>query len=98
MRHGPGGPTLGRLSMDHVKTCIVGLDTMMNGGLLPARPYVVSGPTGSGKTILALHFLLEGLRQQDPCLLVTLDEPLIFFKANVAPLDFHFSPPHLLPE
>src|SRR5439155_977053 len=83
MRHGPGGPTLGRLSMDRVKTGVVGLDTMLNGGLLPARPYVVSGPTGSGKTILALHFLLEGLRQQEPCLLVTLDEPPIEVKANM---------------
>src|SRR5881296_2328275 len=84
MRHGPGGPTLGRLSMDRVKTGVVGLDTMLNGGLLPARPYVISGPTGSGKTILALHFLLEGLRQQEPCLLVTLDEPPIEVKANMA--------------
>src|SRR5213594_507718 len=84
MRHGPGGPTLGRLSMDRVKTGVVGLDTMLNGGLLPARPYVISGPTGSGKTILALHFLLEGLRQQEACLLVTLDEPPIEVKANMA--------------
>src|SRR6058998_3223685 len=84
MHHGPGGPALGRLSMDRVKTGVVGLDTMLNGGLLPARPYVISGPTGSGKTILALHFLLDGLRQQEPCLLVTLDEPPIEVKANMA--------------
>src|SRR5438128_4792559 len=82
MHHGPGGLALGRLSMDRVKTGVVGLDTMLNGGLLPARPYVVSGPTGSGKTILALHFLLEGLRQQDACLLVTLDEPPMEAKAT----------------
>src|SRR3989441_1507443 len=84
MHHGPGGPALGRLSMDRVKTGVVGLDTMLNGGLLPARPYVISGPIGSGKTILALHFLLDGLRQQEPCLLVTLDEPPIEVKANMA--------------
>src|SRR5437879_2807998 len=75
---------LGRLSMDRGKPGVVGLGTMLNGGLLPARPYVISGPTGSGKTILALHFLLEGLRQQEPCLLVTLDEPPIEVKANMA--------------
>jgi len=34
-------------SMDRVKTGVVGLDTMLNGGLLPARPYVISGPTGA---------------------------------------------------
>src|SRR5947207_11411069 len=81
---GPGGPTLGRLSMDRVKTGIVGLDTMLNGGFLPTRPYVVSGPTGSRTTVLAAHFLLEGLRLQEPCLLVALDEPPIEVKANMA--------------
>src|SRR5256886_12162981 len=81
---GPGGPTLGRLSMDRVKTGVVGLDTMLNGGFLPARPYVVSGPTGSGKTVLVAHFLLEGLRLQEPCLLVTLDDPPIEVKATMA--------------
>ena len=70
--------------MDRVKTGIAGLDTMLNGGLLPARPYVISGPTGSGKTILTAEFLLEGLRQQEPCLLVTLDEPPIEVKSNMS--------------
>ncbi len=70
--------------MDRVKTGVAGLDTMLNGGLLPARPYVVSGPTGSGKTILSATFLLEGLRQQEACLLVTLDEPPIEVKSNMA--------------
>ncbi|HKZ98958.1 MAG TPA: ATPase domain-containing protein [Thermoplasmata archaeon] len=68
---------------DRVNTGVEGLDAMLNGGLIPARPYVVSGPTGSGKTILATHFLLEGLRAGEPCLLVTMDEPPSEVKANM---------------
>ena len=57
---------------------------MLQGGLIPARPYVVSGPRGSGKTILSSHFLLEGLRRGEPCLMVALDEPPSEVKANNA--------------
>ncbi len=70
--------------MERVKTGVDGLDAMLNGGLVPARPYIVSGPTGSGKTILATQFLLDGLRHNEPCLLVTLDEPPIEVKSNMA--------------
>ncbi len=75
--------------MDRVKTGVDGLDSMLRGGLLPARPYVVSGPTGSGKTILALHFLLEGLKKNEPCLLVTVDEPPSEVKANMGQFGFN---------
>lgn len=75
--------------MERVKTGVAGLDAMLNGGLLPARPYVVSGPTGSGKTILAMHFLVEGLRRVEPCLMVTVDEPPIEVKANMAQFAFN---------
>lgn len=56
---------------------------MLHGGLIPRRPYVVSGPTGSGKTIFAMRFLAEGLVRGEPCLMVTLDEPPNEVKANV---------------
>ncbi len=48
---------------------------MMDGGLLPHRPYVVVGPSGTGKTTLALQFLCEGVRRGEAVLLVTLEEP-----------------------
>ena len=70
--------------MERVKTGVEGIDVMLHGGLLPARPYVVSGPTGSGKTTFATHFLAEGLRREEPCLLVTLDEPPSEVKANMS--------------
>ncbi|HYM38712.1 MAG TPA: ATPase domain-containing protein [Thermoplasmata archaeon] len=69
--------------MERVKTGVEGLDAMLTGGLLPTRPYIISGPTGSGKTILATEFLLDGLKRNEPCLLVTLDEPPIEVKSNM---------------
>ena len=55
---------------DRVSTGIEGLDAMLRGGLIPARPYVVSGPRGGGKTILVSHFLVDGIRHGEPCLMV----------------------------
>jgi circadian clock protein KaiC len=69
--------------MDRVSTGVAGLDAMLGGGLIPARPYVVSGPTGAGKTILAMQFLAAGLAKGEPGLMVTLDEPPNEVKANV---------------
>jgi len=69
--------------MDRVSTGVPGIDAMLGGGLIPARPYVVSGPTGSGKTILAMHFLAAGLAHGEAGLMVTLDEPPNEVKANV---------------
>ena len=48
---------------------------MLEGGLIPRRPYLIVGPAGTGKTTLALQFLCEGVRRGERALLVTLEEP-----------------------
>ena len=58
-----------------VTTGIPGLDRMLGGGLIAGRPYLVTGATGSGKSLLALTFLIEGLRLGEEVLLVAVDEP-----------------------
>jgi circadian clock protein KaiC len=58
-----------------VATGIPGLDRMLGGGLRRGRPYLVTGGTGSGKSLLGLTFLLEGLRLGEEVLLVAVDEP-----------------------
>ena len=60
---------------EKLPTGIPGLDHMLHGGFIPLRPYIVSGPTGSGKTILSIQFLMEGLRRGEEVLHVTLEEP-----------------------
>lgn len=53
---------------------IPGLDTMLHGGLLENSTTLVAGPAGSGKTILAAHFLNAGVTAGEACLYVTLEE------------------------
>jgi circadian clock protein KaiC len=51
-----------------------GLDGMMHGGALSATSTLVAGSAGTGKTLMCLHFLLEGIRQGEPGLLATFQE------------------------
>jgi circadian clock protein KaiC len=55
-------------------TGIDGLDLILGGGLTTNRLYLIEGVPGSGKTTLALQFLLEGARRGEPVLYVTLSE------------------------
>ena len=57
-----------------VATGIEGLDTILGGGFTADRMYLIEGDPGSGKTTLALRFLLEGVRLGEPVLYVTLSE------------------------
>jgi circadian clock protein KaiC len=56
------------------KTGVEGLDKILCGGLPKNRLYVIEGSPGSGKTTLALQFLLEGVRSGETVLYVTLSE------------------------
>jgi len=57
-----------------VATGISGLDDVLAGGFTPNRIYLVEGNPGSGKTTLALRWLLEGERLGDKVIYVTLSE------------------------
>lgn len=57
-----------------VNTGITGLDSLIEGGLLSNRIYVVSGPPGSGKTIFGVQFLVYGACHGERGLFVSLVE------------------------
>ncbi|HEY1108356.1 MAG TPA: ATPase domain-containing protein, partial [Opitutaceae bacterium] len=50
------------------------LDHILRGGLPENRLYLVSGTPGSGKTTLALQYLLQGVAQGETAMYITLSE------------------------
>ncbi|WP_332824480.1 ATPase domain-containing protein [Ramlibacter sp.] len=59
---------------ERASTGIAGLDDVLGGGLPTGHVYLVEGDPGAGKTTLGLHFLIEGARNGEKGLYVTLSE------------------------
>jgi len=56
------------------RTGIWGLDNILCGGFSREHLYLIEGAPGTGKTTVALQFLLEGTRSGEKCLYITLSE------------------------
>src|ERR1700724_960541 len=56
------------------KTGIWGLDDILSGGFSRGHVFLVEGAPGTGKTTIALQFLLEGAAAGEKCLYITLSE------------------------
>jgi circadian clock protein KaiC len=61
-------------TVERASTGIVGLDSILGGGLPTNHLYLLDGEPGTGKTTLALQFLLEGAKVGEHGLYVTLSE------------------------
>jgi len=70
-------------------TGIQGLDQITGGGLPQGRSTLVTGGTGTGKTLLGLQFLVTGAREYgQPGVLVSFEESAEKVAADVASLGF----------
>jgi circadian clock protein KaiC len=67
----PGPPAS---TSDRVSTGVHGLDRLLHGGFPRHSSTVVQGGTGTGKTLLGLHFLVEGARRGERGIYFTLEE------------------------
>ena len=61
--------------LEKCPTGIHGLDEVTGGGLPRGRPTLVCGDAGSGKTVLAIQFLVQGIRQfHEPGVFIAFEE------------------------
>lgn len=68
-----------------IQTGVAGLDQILDGGLPRGGLYLVEGQPGSAKTTLALQYLLTGVANGEPTLLISLSETkneLVTFAAS----------------
>lgn len=66
-----GRPTLSRRRLS---LGIPGLDEMLSGGVFEGDSVLVAGPSGTGKSALATHFIAEGLRSGEPAVMAIFEE------------------------
>jgi circadian clock protein KaiC len=55
-------------------TGVTGLDDVLGGGLTKGHVFLLEGTPGTGKTTIAIDFLMEGSRRGEKCLYITLSE------------------------
>lgn len=72
------------------KTGVEGLDEIISGGIPRGTVTLVSGPPGSGKTILCTQFLYQGIKEGEKCLFLTIDKKVegLLGQTNQLGLDF----------
>ena len=59
-----------------VTTGVPGLNELLSGGYLVGSTTLVVGITGTGKSLMGLHYIAEGARRGERSLMLSLDEPV----------------------
>ena len=71
---------------ERARTGVVGLDTVLGGGLPRNRLYLIQGLPGVGKTTLALQYMLEGSGRGESALYIALSESAEELRASAQSL------------
>ncbi len=82
------------LKRRRLSTGIPELDEMMGGGILEGDSLLVSGPSGTGKSALATHFLAEGLRQGEAGIAAIFEERPTGYVARAESFGLDLETPH----
>jgi len=79
------------MSAEIIPTGIKGLDVVLKGGLVRGHTYLLVGVAGSGKTILSIQWLLEGVQNGEHSMFISMAEPADQLQANVSGFNWDLS-------
>ena len=79
------------MRLKRVSLGVPDLDRQLEGGIPRGFTVAVTGEPGTGKTILCLHFLNEGLKLGEPCIYVTSEESRGSIIMQAQQFDFNFN-------
>lgn len=69
-----GSDTAMSIDVERIPTGVKKLDELLCGGVPKGFFVAVTGPPGTGKTVLCIHFIGEGIRRGERCIYVTTEE------------------------
>ena len=78
------------MTVERISTGISGLDALIEGGIPKGFTVLIAGNPGSGKTVLASHFLYEGLTKNENGIYVSFSEADYSFYNNTDRLGMNF--------
>ena len=75
--------------IERVKTGVAGLDELLKGGIPKDQLVLVTGTSGTGKTILCTQYLYNGIvKFKENGIFLSLEEPAISIKKNLKAFDW----------
>ncbi|MCH7850442.1 MAG: hypothetical protein IH845_02255 [Nanoarchaeota archaeon] len=77
------------LQIKRVKTGVKNFDSLIGGGFKQSSINLLVGRSGSGKSIFATQFLIEGLKSGEKCLLISFEEKKAEFFSHMQSLGFN---------
>src|SRR5436853_5047722 len=83
---------MNKLNIQKLETHIPGFDHIACGGLPKGRTTLLTGTSGSGKTVFAAQFLAEGIMKADQGgVFITFEESVPELSKNIPSLEWYIS-------